>query len=106
MRDLADRYDEGGYQGRLLGDVVDETAGEIANEEVSTDDLLTMIREREAAQLRRFGAEHLSALARHTSAASASDVAFKLLFGLPVTAEYNDECIYGDTAVEDFWDSE
>ena len=102
MRDLDDSYNEQNY-GLHTGDVVDETAGEVANDVVSTDALLGFIREREAAQLRRFGAQHLTALARHTAASNASDVPFKLLFGLPVTTEYNEECLYGDTAEEDFW---
>ena len=41
-------------------DVVDETAGEVAGDVVSTDALLGFIREREHAQLRRFGAQHLT----------------------------------------------
>lgn len=100
--DLDDAYDEEST-GLLMADVVDETAGEVACDVVSTDALLGFIREREHAQLRRFGAQHLTALARHTAASNASDVPFKLLFGLPVTTDYNEECIYGYTADQDFW---
>jgi hypothetical protein len=105
MRDLDDTYEEENT-GLRTADVVDETAAEVADDAVSTETLLGFIRTREAAQLDRFGAEHLSAFARHVAAATASDVPFKLLFGLPVTTEYNEECLYGDSAEEDFWSGE
>ena len=92
--------------GFLQEEIVDETAVEVADDTVTTATLLGFIRAREGDQLRRFGAEHLTAFARHDAASTASLVPFKLLFGLPVTterSEYEDACLY-DSAVEDFWD--
>lgn len=79
-------------------DVVHETAGEVAGDVASTDALLGFIREREHAQLRRFGAQHGT-----PPPPTPPKCLFKLLFGLPVTTEYNEECIYGYTADQDFW---
>ena len=85
MRELDDYYNESQNTGLLDGGVVDETAGEVANDVMSTETLLGLIRARENNQLRRFGAQHLTAFARHAS--TASDVPFKHLFGLPVTRD-------------------
>jgi hypothetical protein len=85
MRELDDYYNESQNTGLLDGGVVDETAGEVANDVMSTETLLGLIRARENDQLRRFGAQHLTAFARHAS--TASDVPFKHLFGLPVTRD-------------------
>lgn len=103
MRDLDDSYDTT----PTAGGVEDETADEVARDRggfgIPTEDLLGFIRAREAAQLERFGARHLSAFARHVAASTEADVPFKLLFGLPVTTEYDEECQYGDGSEEDFW---
>jgi hypothetical protein len=104
MRDLSYAYDG---STKLPGGVVNETADEVARNRagfgIPTEDLLGFIRTREAAQLERFGAMHLSAFARHVAASTETDVPFKLLFGLPVTTEYDEECQYGDGSEEDFW---
>jgi hypothetical protein len=112
MIDLDDYYDNGENTGHLPGDVVAETAGEVANDVLSTEALLGLIRARENNQLRRFGAQHLTAFARHEAAATASDVPFKLLFGLPITMdreEYEDKCVFGQNAtihISGFWEDE
>jgi hypothetical protein len=106
MIDLLECYPDLENTAFLQEDIVDETAVEVADDTVTTATLLGFIRAREGDQLRRFGAEHLTAFARHDAASTASLVPFKLLFGLPVTterSEYEDECLY-DSAVEDFWD--
>ena len=110
MSDLDDCYPGHENTGLLTGDVQDETAAEVANDTVSTATLLGFIRAREYDQLRRFSAEHLTSFARHDAAATAADVPFKHLLGLPITeshGEYHDARPYGDTAaVEAFWDGD
>ena len=109
MGELGDCYPDHENDGLLVGDVQDETAVEVANDTVSTGTLLGFIRTREDAQLRRFGAEHLTAFARHDAAATAADVPFKHLFGLPITRsveEYEDAYLDGDAAAQAYWDGD
>lgn len=109
MDELDDCYTDHENDGFQQGSVQDETAVEVANDTVSTGTLLGFIRTREDAQLRRFGAEHLTAFARHDAAATAADVPFKHLFGLHITRsveEYEDARLDGDAAAQAFWDGD
>jgi hypothetical protein len=108
MRDL-DGDEEFENTGYLACDIIDETSQDIAKSaDVAVERILRIIRELEMAQLEHFGAgaHHVTAFARHYESSTASEVPFKLLFGLPVTTghrEYNDVSYFGDDDTEDFW---
>jgi hypothetical protein len=108
MQDL-DCDEEFENTGILAGDIIDETSQDIAKSaDVAVERILRIIREKEMAQLEHFGvgAHHVTAFARHYESSTASQVPFKLLFGLPVTTgsrEYDDVSYFGDYDVQEFW---